>query len=97
MSPVPPNSIVSGVEYRVDAVNGTSPRGEADFEGQVALSLTYEPKGSSVWHEQVIDGPGMVTSGGAFVNEQDDHGKDLRRWLVQPREDETFEAEQGLY
>jgi hypothetical protein len=98
MSTVPPHSIVSGVEYGVDEVNGQPPGGDQDFDGAVTLALTYDPPGSQVRHEQVIHGVGMVSDGGIFVNEKDDRGRDLRRWRIRRRDgSEGYVAQQGLY
>ena len=97
MAHVPPHSIVSGVEYVVDAVNGARPAADEVFAGDVTLALTYEPPTAAVHHEQQVSGAGLVCEGGIFVNEKDDHGKDLRRWRVQRKDDGRYVAVQGLY
>lgn len=98
MPPVPPNSVISGVDYGVTEVNGRPPGTDGDFEGEVSLSLRYSPAGSAVHHEQEIRGQGLVCDGGIFVNEKDDHGKDVRRWRVQHQpKTGMYVARQGLY
>jgi len=98
MTSVPPESIISGVDYAVRAVNGHPPQGDGDFDGQVSLSLVYSPSGSAVHHEQTIQGQGLVCDDGIFVNEKDGHGKDRRRWRVQHQGGtELYVARQGLF
>ncbi|MCW2614083.1 MAG: hypothetical protein JWN08_1077 [Frankiales bacterium] len=98
MATVPPHSIVSGVDYAVATLGGVPPGDdEAAFDGVVELALTYGPAGGDVRHEQVVHGVGLVSEGGIFVHEKDDHGKDLRRWRVSRREGGGWVARQGLY
>ena len=92
----PPTSIVSGVEYEVQDVDGRAPEAPADFDGELAMSLRYQPSGA-VRHELVVRGVGVVADSGIYVNEKDAAGKDVRRWLVVPRDDGGYVAKQGLY
>lgn len=98
MTAEPPTSIISGVDYEVVQVNGRPPSAGDDFDGELTLSLVYDPADAGVRHEQVVRGLGMSSDGGIFVNEKDAAGKDVRRWRV-TREDSTgtYVARQGLY
>lgn len=97
MALVPPKSIISGVEYAVETVNGARPSADADFAGDVVLALAYDPPGSDVRHEQEICGLGRLSEGGIYVNEKDERGKDLRRWQVRPHGQQGYCAVQGLF
>lgn len=97
MARVPPRSIISGVEYTVETVNGARPSADADFAGDVVLALTYDAPGTEVRHEQEIRGVGLLTEGGIYVNEKDERGKDLRRWQVRPHGEQGYCAVQGLF
>jgi hypothetical protein len=94
----PPTSIISGVDYAVTQVNGRPPSGGRDFEGELTLSLVYDPEDAGVRDEQVIRGLGRMSDSGIYVNEKDAAGKDVRRWLVVHHERTgTYVARQGLY
>jgi hypothetical protein len=94
----PPTSIISGVDYEVAQVNEQPPRADEDFEGELTLSLVYDPAGAGVRDEQVVRGLGMAAGSGIYVNEKDAAGKDVRRWLVVRQEGTgTYVARQGLY
>jgi len=54
MTSVPPESIISGVDYAVRAVNGRPPQRDGDFDGEISLSLVYSSGGSAIHHEQTI-------------------------------------------
>lgn len=97
MTAEPPTSIISGVDYEVAQVNGRSPRAHEDFEGELALSLVYDPADAGVRHEQVVQGVGLVCDSGIYVNEKDAAGKDVRRWLVVRQDTGAYVARQGLY
>lgn len=91
----PPTSIVSGVEYEVRDVDGRAPEAPADFAGEVAMSLRYQPADGAA-HELVVRGVGVVADSGVYVNEKGAAGKDVRRWLVAPG-GSGWVAKQGLY
>ncbi len=98
MTSVPPESIISGVNYAVRAVNGRPPQWDGDFDGEISLFLVYSSGGSAIHHEQTIQGLGLVCDGGIFVNEKDGRGKDRRRWRVQHEAGtERYVARQGLF
>jgi len=98
MTSVPPETIISGVNYAVRAVNGRPPQRDGDFDGQISLSLVYSSGGSVNHHEHTIQGLGLVCDGGIFVNEKDGRSKDRRRWRVQHEEGtERYVARQGLF
>jgi hypothetical protein len=93
----PPTSIISGVDYEVEQVNGRPPGAGSDFDGELTLSLVYDPADADVRDAQVVRGLGCVTDSGIYVNEKDAAGKDVRRWLVRQEDTGTFVARQGLY
>lgn len=97
MSEQPPSSIVSGVEYQVQAVHGRPPAQLEDFAGEVVLEVTYEPASGTVHQEHVLRGDGLVSGDAVFFNEKDPRGKDVRRWQVLRKDDGTWVAKQGLF
>ena len=98
MTVQPPFSIISGVEYQVQAVSGRPPASLEDFVGEVTLDVTYEPPSGSVRQEHVLRGAGISSDGAVYFNEKDVHtGKDVRRWQVVQKDDGTWVAKQGLF
>ena len=97
MTEQPPSSIISGVEYRVQAVQGRPPAHIEDFVGEVALEVTYEPATGSVHQEHVLRGAGVESGDVVFFNEKDARGKDVRRWQITGKDDGTYVAKQGLF
>lgn len=97
MTVQPPTSIISGVEYQVQAVQGRPPASLEDFVGEVALDVTYEPPSESVRQEHVLRGAGLVSGDVVFFNEKDARSKDVRRWQVLQKDDGTWVAKQGLF
>jgi hypothetical protein len=97
MTEQPPSSIISGVEYHVQAVQGRPPAHLDDFVGEVALDVTYQAAGGSVRQEHVLRGAGIASGDAVFFNEKDARGKDVRRWQVVRKDDGTYVAKQGLF
>ena len=98
MTVQPPSSIISGVEYQVQAVQGEPPASLEDFVGEVALDVTYEPPSGSLRQEHVLRGAGLVSDGVVYFNEKDVRSsKDVRRWQVVQKDDGTWVAKQGLF
>ena len=97
MTEQPPSSIISGVEYEVQAVQGRPPAQLEDFGGEVVLDVTYEASSGTVREEHVLRGAGLVSGDTVFFNEKDPRGKDVRRWQVQRKDDGTWVAKQGLF
>ncbi len=54
MTSVPPESIISSVDYAVRAVNGRPPQRDGDFDGEISLSLVYSSGGSAIHKGMVI-------------------------------------------
>lgn len=97
MTARPPHSIISGVEYAVQEVQGQPPTSEGDFDGEVTLHVVYRPPTNGVDQEHVLHGVGLVSEAGTFFNEKDDRGKDVRRWQVVRKDDGSYVAKQGLF
>jgi hypothetical protein len=97
MTVQPPSSIISGVEYQVQAVQGEPPAQLEDFVGEVTLDVTYQPPSGMVHQEHVLRGAGLISGDVVFFNEKDARGKDVRRWQVVRKDDGAWVAKQGLF
>lgn len=97
MTEQPPSSIISGVEYSVQAVRGRPPASPEDFVGEVALDISYAPASGSVHQQHVLRGVGILNGDTVFFNEKDPRGKDVRRWQVVRKDDGSWVAKQGLF